>query len=92
MAQWRERIRAHEANLLSYLIVLRIAPLPPHWVVNIVAPHLNIGLGLFWLSTCLGVAGISFIHVTIGTTLSEMTSSADFHLVSVGRELSQGAS
>lgn len=39
----------------------RIAPLPPHWVVNMVAPHLGIQPGMFWLSTFLGVIGTSYI-------------------------------
>lgn len=51
-------------------------------VVNVVAPHLGISIWHFWLSTCLGIAGVSYIHTTIGTTLDQMTSSDDFHLIS----------
>ncbi|BGP42397.1 hypothetical protein JCM10450v2_006491 [Rhodotorula kratochvilovae] len=79
---WAARVRKHDDNLVSYLIVLRIAPLPPHWVVNVVAPHLGISVWKFWVSTCLGIAGVTYIHTTIGTTLDQMTSSADFHLIS----------
>ncbi|POY76189.1 hypothetical protein BMF94_0709 [Rhodotorula taiwanensis] len=80
--RWAERIKEHDQNLISYLIVLRIAPLPPHWVVNIAAYHVGISPWKFWLSTFLGIAGVSYIHTTIGTTLDQMTSSADFHLIS----------
>jgi hypothetical protein len=83
LAVWKDRIQAQRSNLISYLIVLRIAPLPPHWVVNLVAPHLSINLQTFWLSTFFGVAGVTFIHVSIGETLSQMTSSSDFHLISL---------
>ncbi|GAA5945274.1 hypothetical protein JCM3775_007418 [Rhodotorula graminis] len=79
---WTDRVAKHDSNLVSYLIVLRIAPLPPHWMVNVVAPHLGISVWKFWLSTFLGIAGVSYIHTTIGTTLDQMTSSSDFHLVS----------
>ncbi|GAA5892647.1 hypothetical protein JCM8208_005875 [Rhodotorula glutinis] len=79
---WTDRVAKHNSNLVSYLIVLRIAPLPPHWMVNVVAPHLGISVWKFWLSTFLGIAGVSYIHTTIGTTLDQMTSSSDFHLVS----------
>src|SRR5712664_3638473 len=41
---WSAKISAQRANLIPFLIVLRIAPLPPHWVVNVLAPHLGIGL------------------------------------------------
>lgn len=36
------------------LIILRIAPLPPHWTLNVVAPHLGIGIPLFWCTTFVG--------------------------------------
>lgn len=69
-----------------------IAPLPPHWVVNVVAPHLGISIYHFWLSTFFGIAGVSYIHTTIGTTLDQMTSSEDFHLISWGNGLGLGGS
>ncbi|KAL0954761.1 hypothetical protein HGRIS_003712 [Hohenbuehelia grisea] len=76
------RIQANKENLLSFLIVLRIAPLPPHWVVNIVCPHVGIGLVPFWISTWLGMLGVTVIHTTIGGGLDEMTSADDFKLIS----------
>ncbi|KAI0249891.1 hypothetical protein BJV78DRAFT_1283682 [Lactifluus subvellereus] len=79
---WSAKISAQRANLIPFLIVLRIAPLPPHWVVNVLAPHLGIGLIPFWCSTFLGIFGVTVIHTSIGGGLDEMTSAADFHLVS----------
>ncbi|KDN52707.1 hypothetical protein K437DRAFT_253900 [Tilletiaria anomala UBC 951] len=78
---WQRRISA-QSNLFSYLVFIRHLPLPPHWVVNVIAPHLGISIPLFWLSTAVGVMAISFIHVTIGAKLDEMTSPDDFHLAS----------
>ncbi|KAL5525966.1 hypothetical protein ACEPAG_7304 [Sanghuangporus baumii] len=80
--RWSTILAEQRANLLSYLIVLRIAPLPPHWVVNVLAPHLRIGIIPFWISTFLGIFGVSVIHTTIGGGLDDMTSAADFHLIS----------
>lgn len=79
---WSSRIAAQRSNLLSYLIVLRIAPFPPHWVVNVIAPHLGIGVIPFWVSTFLGILGVTVIHTTIGDGLDDMTSPDDFHLIS----------
>nr|BAJ10704.1 oxalate transporter [Fomitopsis palustris] len=79
---WSEKISGQRENLISYLIVLRIAPLPPHWVVNVLCPHLGIGIAPFWISTWLGILGVTVIHTTIGGSLDEMTSAADFHLIS----------
>ena len=79
---WSDKLASQRDNMLSYLIVLRIAPFPPHWVVNVLAPHLGIGLIPFWASTFLGILGVTVIHTTIGGGLDEMTSAADFHLIS----------
>jgi uncharacterized membrane protein YdjX (TVP38/TMEM64 family) len=88
---WSAKISAQRANLIPFLIVLRIAPLPPHWVVNVLAPHLGIGLIPFWCSTFLGIFGVTVIHTSIGGSLDEMTSAADFHLISWRNFLTLGA-
>lgn len=80
--KWATKIRANKENMISFLIVLRIAPLPPHWVVNVVAPHVGIGIVPFWFTTALGILGVSVIHTTIGGGLDDMTSADDFHLIS----------
>ncbi|KIY44128.1 oxalate transporter [Fistulina hepatica ATCC 64428] len=80
--KWAVTIRNNKQNVISFLIVLRIAPLPPHWVVNIVCPHVGIGIIPFWVSTALGILGVTVIHTTIGGGLDDMTSAADFHLIS----------
>lgn len=64
--KWALKVEAHRANLLSFMIVLRIAPFPPHWVVNIVCPHLGIGVLPFWIATFFGIMGQTVIHTTIG--------------------------
>lgn len=79
---WSVRVGDHRDNIISYLIVLRMAPFPPHWVINVLAPHLGIGIIPFWISTFLGVVGVSVIHTTIGNGLDDMTSADDFHLIS----------
>lgn len=79
---WSDKIRTQKDNIISFLIVLRIAPFPPHWVVNVLCPHLGIGIIPFWTSTFLGIFGVTVIHTTIGGSLDDMTSPEDFHLIS----------
>ncbi len=79
---WGDKLRAHKDDIISFLIVLRIAPLPPHWVVNVLCPHVGIGIVPFWISTFLGIFGVTVIHTTIGGSLDDMTSADDFHLIS----------
>lgn len=61
----------------------RIAPFPPHWIANFVAPHLGIHPLLFWSAVFIGIAPVSVIHTTIGSGLDSMTSAEDFHILSV---------
>lgn len=83
MDQWKDKLAEHEGDLLSYLIILRMMPLPPHNIVNIMSPHLGIGIPVFWLSTFGGIFASSVIHTTIGEKLDQMTSADDFHLFSL---------
>jgi hypothetical protein len=61
----------------------RISPFPPHWVTNVVAPHLDISPILFWCACFIGIGPVSVIHVTIGSGLDKMTSAEDFHILSL---------
>ena len=78
-------------GVAAFLIVLRISPFPPHWVANFVAPHLGISPLFFWATCFIGIAPVSVIHVTIGSSLDSMTSAADFHILSLRNVLGLGA-
>ncbi|UTT88733.1 hypothetical protein NDA17_003529 [Ustilago hordei] len=80
---WRHKMDQHQDDILSYLIVLRMMPLPPHNIVNILSPHLGISISIFWLSTFVGILTVSLIHTTIGEKLDEMTSADDLNIVSL---------
>lgn len=87
--QWRAKIMGDGSRPTSwvdigaFLLVLRITPFPPHWVCNVVAPHLGISVWLFWATCFIGIAPVSVIHVTIGSSLDSMTSADDLHVLSV---------
>ncbi|CAO1616144.1 unnamed protein product [Jaminaea pallidilutea] len=77
---WKEVLDRQRDDMLSYLIVIRMMPVPPHNIVNILAPHLGIRIPLFWFSTFCGIFAVSVIHTTIGEKLDQMASPADFNL------------
>jgi uncharacterized membrane protein YdjX (TVP38/TMEM64 family) len=79
---WSVKVADQRENLIPFLILIRLAPFPPHWVVNVLCPHVGIGIPVFWASTFLGILGVSIIHTRIGQTLDEMTSAKDFNLIS----------
>lgn len=78
-------------SVFTVLVILRILPLPPHWIANFVAPHLGINVAFFWLTAFIGMIPMSVIHVMIGSSLDQMTSPEDFHLISVRNVLGLAA-
>ncbi|CAH7674888.1 expressed protein [Phakopsora pachyrhizi] len=75
--------KTNRLDLFAYLVVIRISPLPPHWVVNLLAPYLGISLGMFWITTCLGILPVTLIHTQLGTTLDQMVGPEDLSLLNV---------
>ncbi|KAI9317593.1 snare associated Golgi protein-domain-containing protein [Dichotomocladium elegans] len=81
IAKWNEQLVNHRQHMFNYMVVLRVAPLPPNWVVNLGAPHLSVPFGAFFLGTFVGVAPPSFIHVQAGAALDRLSSSDELELV-----------
>ncbi|PKI85286.1 hypothetical protein MVES1_000832 [Malassezia vespertilionis] len=76
---WKMVIKQYESNIIVYLAVLRMMPVPPDFMINLIAPHLGIGVYAFWTSTFLGVISTSLMHTAIGEELNEMTAVDGFH-------------
>lgn len=72
---WRIKVMGDPASgkqvsrldIFAFLLVLRISPFPPHWVCNCVAPHLGIGVGLFWLAAFIGASHVIDPPESLGT-------------------------
>jgi uncharacterized membrane protein YdjX (TVP38/TMEM64 family) len=72
---WVKKLEAgFKQNAFYYLLFLRLVPLFPFWVINIVPALLNVRLGVFLLATFLGIIPASFIYVTVGNGLSSLFS------------------
>ncbi len=71
-------------NAFSYMLTLRLIPLFPFWVVNIVPSLLSVSLSVFALSTFIGIIPASFVFNLIGAGLGEIfTNNEAFSLSSV---------
>jgi uncharacterized membrane protein YdjX (TVP38/TMEM64 family) len=55
-----------QANAASYLLVLRLVPLFPFWLVNLAAALLGVPLGTFVLCSFFGMAPGAFIYASLG--------------------------
>ncbi|KAF9195148.1 hypothetical protein BGZ51_004575 [Haplosporangium sp. Z 767] len=73
MEKWNTQLERHRNNLMSYIILLRLAPFPPNWFVNICSPHLRVPLWPeFFLGTLIGVTAPSVVHVQAGSVLEKL--------------------
>jgi uncharacterized membrane protein YdjX (TVP38/TMEM64 family) len=56
-------------NALSYLLVLRLVPLFPFWLVNLVPAFLAVPLRTYVLGTFLGILPATFVYAGVGSGL-----------------------
>ena len=67
------RIRRMEEGFrkdaLSYLLVLRLIPIFPFWLVNIVPAFLGVPLRTYVLGTLVGIVPGSFVYASVGNGL-----------------------
>lgn len=57
-------------NALSYLLFLRLIPVFPFFVVNLVPAFLGVGLGTFVIATFVGIIPGSFVFASLGDGFS----------------------
>ncbi|EKD54849.1 MAG: hypothetical protein ACD_60C00038G0011 [uncultured bacterium] len=58
-----------QENSFNYLLMIRLIPLFPFWVVNIMAALLSIRLKIFISATFIGIIPGAFIYVMVGNGL-----------------------
>ncbi|KAF7636601.1 hypothetical protein Mgra_00003997 [Meloidogyne graminicola] len=67
-----KKVDDNSHRLLAFLLFARMFPISPSWLLNIVAPFLNIPLPLFIFSVLVGLAPYNFICVQAGFILSDL--------------------
>jgi uncharacterized membrane protein YdjX (TVP38/TMEM64 family) len=60
------------ANAFSYLIALRLVPLFPFWLVNLVPAFLGVPLRTYVLGTALGIIPGTFVYASFGNGLGAL--------------------
>jgi uncharacterized membrane protein YdjX (TVP38/TMEM64 family) len=61
--------KGFQENALSYLLVLRLVPLFPFFVVNLVPAFLGVPLRTYVIGTVLGIIPGSFVYASVGNGL-----------------------
>jgi len=69
-------VRAFEAgfrdNGLNYLLVLRLVPIVPFWLVNLVAAAVELRLRVFLVGTVIGMIPATFVFASLGNTIGAL--------------------
>ena len=68
----RKMENGFKENALSYLLVLRLIPLFPFFVVNLVPAFLGVNLRTYVIGTLLGIVPGSFVYATVGAGLGSL--------------------
>lgn len=64
-------------DALSYLLVLRLVPLFPFWLVNLVPAFFDVPLRTYVTATALGILPASVVYVSVGDGLGTVLESGD---------------
>lgn len=64
-------------NALNYLLVLRLIPLFPFWLVNLVPAFLGVRTGTYILGTFLGIIPGTFVFASVGNGLGAVFDAGD---------------
>lgn len=69
------RMRAgFQEDAFSYLLVLRLIPLFPFWLVNLVPAFLGVSLPVFVAATAIGILPASLVYAAVGSGLNAIFS------------------
>jgi len=64
-------------NALSYLLVLRLVPLFPFWLVNLVPALLDVPLRIYVIATFVGIIPGTFVYASVGNGLGEILAAGE---------------
>jgi uncharacterized membrane protein YdjX (TVP38/TMEM64 family) len=69
------------ADAFNYLLVLRLVPIFPFWLVNLVPALVGVRLATFVLATFLGIIPGSFVYASLGNGLGSVLEEPDLAIV-----------
>ncbi|CAG5135023.1 unnamed protein product, partial [Candidula unifasciata] len=74
---FQDKIANNKDSLFFFLLFLRLFPMSPNWMMNIVAPIVGIPIHLFFISVLIGLMPYNFVCVQTGSVLSQISSVGD---------------
>ncbi|ORY06273.1 hypothetical protein K493DRAFT_310604 [Basidiobolus meristosporus CBS 931.73] len=77
LASFRYQIESNRSSLFLYLLTIRLFPLSPYWLINIISPFVGVPVWIFFVTCMLGILPYTFVTVEAGQMLSEVESISD---------------
>ena len=72
-APWFNKMeKGFQKNQFNYLLVLRLVPLFPFFIVNLVPAFFRMGVGSFCLATFIGIIPGTFVYTSVGVGLGSI--------------------
>ena len=76
---WVQKMKAgFQDNAFSYMLTLRLIPIFPFVIVNIVAGILQIRLKTFFFGTLIGIIPGSYVYVSVGVAMQTLLNNDNF--------------
>jgi uncharacterized membrane protein YdjX (TVP38/TMEM64 family) len=69
------------ADAFSYLLVLRLVPIFPFWLVNLVPALVGVRLSTYMLATFLGIIPGTFVYASLGNGLGNLVEEPDLAII-----------
>jgi len=69
------------ADAFNYLLVLRLVPVFPFWLVNLVPALVGVGLPTYMLATFLGILPGTFVYASLGNGLGSLVEEPDLAII-----------
>ncbi|MGB0935629.1 MAG: TVP38/TMEM64 family protein [Alphaproteobacteria bacterium] len=64
--------KGFEEDSFNYLLILRLVPLFPFWLVNLAPAFLGVGLRTYVIATAIGIIPGSFVYASVGTGIGSV--------------------
>ncbi|XP_026280056.2 transmembrane protein 41A [Frankliniella occidentalis] len=74
LKNFQEKVEKNSHQLLYYLLFLRMFPMSPNWLINVIAPLVGVPLPLFFFTVLFGLGPYVLVCTQAGVILSTLTS------------------
>lgn len=79
LAQYGKEVQRRKAELLNYIVFLRVTPILPNVFINVASPIVGVPILPFSLGTFVGCMPNNFVFVNAGSRLGELRSLSDLY-------------